>query len=74
IFIDGTGKAVVGGEEQPLATHDLVFVPAGTMHNFINTGTTPWRVLSIYAPAEHAPGTIHATKADAEAAEAHEHA
>lgn len=74
IFIDGEGKALVGGEEAPIATHDLFFVPAGTIHNFINTGSTAMRVLSIYAPAEHAPGTIHATKADAEAAEAHEHA
>ena len=73
-FIDGTGKAVIGGEEAPIATHDLFFVPAGTLHNFINTGTTAMRVLSIYAPAEHAPGTIHATKADAVAAEAAEHA
>jgi hypothetical protein len=28
------------------------------------------RLYTVYAPPEHAPGTIHRTKADAEAAEA----
>jgi hypothetical protein len=30
------------------------------------------RLITIYAPPEHAPGTVHQTKADAEAAEAAE--
>ena len=30
------------------------------------------RLYTIYAPPEHAPGTVHRTKADADAAEAAE--
>ena len=49
----------------------LVFVPAGTKHNFKNTGTDSLKLYTVYAPSEHAPGTVHKTKAEAEAAEGH---
>ena len=51
---------------------DAVLVPAGTWHNVVNTGSTPLRLYSIYGPAEHAHGTVHLTKAEADAAE-HDH-
>lgn len=68
-FIEGEGESVIEGERSPLAAGHLVFVPAGTLHNFINTGDRPWRLVSAYAPPEHPPGTVHATRAEAEAAE-----
>jgi len=49
-------------------------VPAGTRHNFLNSGETPLRLYTVYAPPQHAPGTVHRTKAEADAAEAEEHA
>ena len=51
---------------------DAVIVPAGTWHNLENIGDEPLKVYSIYAPPEHAHGTVHATKAEADEAEAHE--
>ena len=53
---------------------DAIFVPAGTWHNVTNTGDAPLKLYSIYAPAEHPYGTVHATKAEADAAEAEHHA
>jgi len=49
-----------------------IIIPAGTWHNLINTGRTPLKLYSIYAPPQHPKGTVHKTKADAEAAE-HNH-
>jgi len=49
---------------------DAVFVPAGTWHNLACIGEVPLKVYSIYAPPQHAHGTIHVTKEEAEAAEA----
>lgn len=46
-----------------------VIIPAGTWHNIINTGGRPLKLYSIYAPPQHPKGTVHKTKADAEAAE-----
>ena len=37
-------------------------VPAGTQHQFVNTGPTPLILYTIYSPAEHAPQTVHSTK------------
>ncbi|KPB06407.1 cupin domain-containing protein [Bacillus sp. CHD6a] len=46
-----------------------IVIPAGTWHNLTNTGNTPLKLYSIYAPPNHPFGTVHPTKADAEAAE-----
>ena len=45
---------------------DAVMVPAGTWHNLTNMGNGPIKLYTIYAPPEHARGTVHRTKADAE--------
>jgi mannose-6-phosphate isomerase-like protein (cupin superfamily) len=48
-----------------------IMIPAGTWHNVTNTGKVPLKLYSIYAPPQHPRGTVHVTKADAMAAEAH---
>ena len=58
-------------------THDLeddwvAIIPGGTWHNVINTGDADLRLYSIYTPPEHPDGTVHRTKAEADAAE-HDH-
>lgn len=45
---------------------DAVFVPAGKWHNLVNTGDQPLKLYSIYSPVEHAHGTVHVTKEDAD--------
>ena len=54
---------------QPAFDDSAIFVPAGTWHNVTNTGTTPLKLYSIYAPPEHPFGTVHATKEIADVAE-----
>jgi mannose-6-phosphate isomerase-like protein (cupin superfamily) len=68
-FVSGIGEAVLGGERSQVATGDLVAVPAGTRHNFINTGPNPLVLYTVYSPPEHADGAVHRTKAEALAAE-----
>ena len=70
-FVDGVGEAVLDGERTPVGAGDLVFVHAGTHHNFVNTGDEPLRIATAYSPPEHAAGTIHRIKAEADAAEHH---
>lgn len=71
---EGTGKAILNGEEYALEDGSVVVIPAGTEHNIINTSETEaLRLYTIYAPPHHPDGTVHKTKADADAAEAAEH-
>jgi mannose-6-phosphate isomerase-like protein (cupin superfamily) len=60
-------------------THDVeddwaIVVPAGVWHNVVNTGTSDLKIYSLYSPPEHPAGTVHETKAEAEAAEHAHHA
>jgi len=73
----GAGRVVMGPTrddlsfKRELADDDVVLVPAGWWHNVTNTGSGPLRLYSVYGPAEHEPGTVHLTKAEADAAEHH---
>ncbi|MBB5170824.1 mannose-6-phosphate isomerase-like protein (cupin superfamily) [Rummeliibacillus stabekisii] len=55
--------------QQPVRDDYVFFVPAGTWHNLTNTGNKPIKLYSIYAPPNHPRGTVHQTKAIAEAEE-----
>ena len=68
-FVEGVGEAILDAESRPVGPNDHVFVRAGTRHNFVNTGADPLRLVTVYAPPEHEPGTVHQTKAEADAAE-----
>jgi mannose-6-phosphate isomerase-like protein (cupin superfamily) len=59
--------------QREVADDFAIVIPANTWHNLINTGTTPLKLYSIYAPPQHPRGTVHETKADAEAAERYRH-
>ena len=69
-FTEGEGVAILEGEESPVGPGRLVHVPAGTRHNFVNRGAGDLRLYTVYAPPQHAPGTVHRTKAEADADEA----
>lgn len=67
----GEGKAVMDGAEQALADGVAVIVPAGVRHNIINGQGGMMKLYTLYAPPNHPAGTVHKTKADAQAAEEH---
>ncbi|MDN5749249.1 MAG: cupin domain-containing protein [Pseudonocardia sp.] len=68
-FVSGTGEARVDGETKAVNPGDLVVVPSGVRHNFVNTGPNPLVLYTVYGPPEHADGAVHRTKADGDAAE-----
>ena len=71
----GEAKFVFDEKQERLARDgDAVVVPAGTYHNVINTSkTAPLKLYTIYSPPNHADGTVHKTKAEAQAEEPVEH-
>ncbi|HSL24856.1 MAG TPA: cupin domain-containing protein [Acidimicrobiia bacterium] len=46
-------------------------VPAGVWHNVVNIGTEDVKLYSLYSPPQHPDGTVHRTRADADAADHH---
>jgi mannose-6-phosphate isomerase-like protein (cupin superfamily) len=71
----GRARVELGPDEHTVTeTHDIgddwaVIIPAGVWHNVVNTGDGELKLYSLYSPPEHPEGTIHRTKADADAAE-----
>lgn len=60
-------------EFEQIAEEDAgIFIPLGKWHNVINIGDEPLKLYSIYAPVHHPFGTVHTTRAEADAAEAAE--
>jgi hypothetical protein len=63
-----------GRQERQMRDGDAVVVSAGTYYNVIHTSkTAPLEPYRLYSPRNHPDGTVHKTRAEAEAAEATEH-
>ena len=73
----GEGRVEMGPTEDELSYRrdvgpdEVILVPAGAWHNVTNIGDRPLKVYALYAPPEHPHGTVHPTKAEADAAEHH---
>ncbi len=65
-FVSGTAQAMVGGQKKNVAQGDLVVVPAGKKHNFVNNGVNPLVLYTVYGPPEHADKAVHKTKEEAD--------
>lgn len=74
-IVEGRGMVQMGDTQQqltfqaPIHEEDMVIIPAKKWHQIINTGNRPLKLFSIYAPVQHPYGTIHQTKAIAQAQE-----
>lgn len=72
-FVGGEGEAIIEGEHSSVRNGSVVVIPGGTRHNFVNNGTAPLKLFTIYTPPEHADGTIHHTKEEADEYEREHH-
>ena len=66
VVVEGSGSVTLDTEVRAIRPGTLIQVPAGTLHNVVNTGPTDLRLYTVYAPPAHAHGTIHRTKAEAD--------
>jgi mannose-6-phosphate isomerase-like protein (cupin superfamily) len=68
---DGQGEVLIDGHETRIEDASAIVVPAGARHNVRNTGSRALKLYTLYGPPHHADGTVHHTKADADAAVEH---
>lgn len=64
---EGQGEAILDGVRHAISDGFAVLVPAGANHNIINTGNTPLKLYTLYAPPNHRDGVVHRTRDEAEA-------
>jgi mannose-6-phosphate isomerase-like protein (cupin superfamily) len=67
----GRGAVWIDGVRTEVADDDAIVVPAGARHNVANIGDAPLHLYTLYGPPEHVEGTVHRTKAEAQAHEEH---
>jgi mannose-6-phosphate isomerase-like protein (cupin superfamily) len=67
----GKGEVWIDGHQTPIEADTAIVVPAGARHNVKNTGNKPLKLYTLYAPPEHADGTVHRTRAEAAQSEEH---
>lgn len=67
----GSGEAILDGVSTAIREGFAIVVPAGTKHNIVNTGSTPLKLYTLYAPPNHRDGVVHHTRDDAEADNEH---
>jgi mannose-6-phosphate isomerase-like protein (cupin superfamily) len=65
--VDGEGRAVLDGQTEKVKKGIVMCVPAGVQHNVICADGEALKLFTVYGPPQHAPGTVHQTRADAEA-------
>ena len=69
-FESGTGTCIIDGNEYSIKDGDAIIIPAGAMHNVINTSKElPLKMYTIYSPAHHKDGIVRSTKHEAETIE-----
>lgn len=66
-IVGGRGEAIFNDRRQAVSSGTVVVVPAGTQHNFVANNDEALKLFTLYTPPHHRPGTVHATKADADA-------
>jgi mannose-6-phosphate isomerase-like protein (cupin superfamily) len=62
LVASGSGKAVVGHTEWPLAEGDVVVITPGTPHDVQNTGIEPLRIVTVDTPPRHIDGVVQTTR------------
>jgi mannose-6-phosphate isomerase-like protein (cupin superfamily) len=62
---EGEGEIVIDGRRHKVRDDFAVIVPAGALHNVINSGPKPLKLYTLYGPPEHRDGVVHRTRNDA---------
>jgi mannose-6-phosphate isomerase-like protein (cupin superfamily) len=60
--VEGDGRVELDGESDEFEKGEAIFVPAGVRHNVINRDEKPLKLFTLYAPPQHAAGTVQETK------------
>jgi mannose-6-phosphate isomerase-like protein (cupin superfamily) len=67
----GKGEVVIDGVTHKVKSGTGIVVPAGALHNLVNTGDKPMKVYTIYGPPNHVDQLEQKTKSVAQVSSEH---
>ena len=68
--VKGEGMSILGKDESEFEEGDAICVPAGELHNVVNTDDKPMKLFTIYSPPQHPANLVQETKQTEVAAKA----
>lgn len=64
--VDGQAKSSLNGKESIVKKGDVIFIPEGIAHNFVNLSTEkPFKIMSVYSDTDIPADSIYKKKSDA---------
>lgn len=67
LIVEGKGKAILEGKMSLVQSGDMIFIPAGTVHNVINLGQDKeLKIISFYSDTDIPEGAVFKRKVDEE--------
>lgn len=64
--VDGQAKSSLNGKESIVKKGDVIFIPEGISHNFVNLSTEkPFKIMSVYSDTDIPADSIYKKKSDA---------
>jgi len=60
--VKGRAKSILNGRVREVGKHDVLFVPAGNVHNLTNAGKDEMKLIVIYSPPLYPDGTAYKTR------------
>lgn len=63
--VEGKAKAILEGKESTVKANDMIYVPQGVAHNFINLNANkPFKIISIYSDTDIPLNAAYKKKSD----------
>jgi|GEM_PF-1493854 len=63
--VEGQAKSVINGKNSTIITGDMIFIPQGIPHNFINLNAKkPFKIISIYSATDIPENAVYKHKSD----------
>ncbi len=64
-IVEGQAKSVLNGKKSTVTAGDMIFIPQGTPHNFINLNVKkPFKIISVYSATDIPENAAYKQKSD----------
>ena len=63
--VEGQAKSILNGKDSTVKAGDMIFIPQGIPHNFVNLNTNkPFKIISVYSATDIPMDSVYKKKSD----------